>query len=113
MITLGEHTIKRHRASWHKDPALTQRQASLLGRDVLATRDRLIKEVLVERVGTAKGRVQLRPGKNGLVWVVWIKPDDRTGRGEALAVFTHPVTSVKGFHMIVEWHWSPVGSGRN
>lgn len=117
-ITLGEHTVKRSRASWHEDQELNRRQASLLVRDVLATREKLLRELLVQRFGPDVGkrrdlgkRLHLVVDEKGITWVSW--KECWQSKPEALALFTHPTTRTQGHHLICEWHWCPLDNERN
>lgn len=112
MISLDQRTLKRTRATWHADEEINRRQATLLARDVLATREKLIRDLLISRFGPGVmarrdllKRLRLVPelGK-GLVWIVWKEgPDDA---GTALALYTEPKTRVHGYHIICEFHWT-------
>lgn len=112
MITFSQMTLQRHRASWHEDADLTNRQAKLLFDDFEATRDRYISEAVALMVQPSEvGRIELRQDPKSLVWVVWVTVEDP--EGQALAVFSEPQTRVEGRHMVVEWHWCPVSQGKN
>lgn len=118
LITLGEHTVQRSRASWHKDEEINRRQGELLAKDVLATRQKLLEELLVERFGPGTiarpdllRKLKLMVDDNGLTWVTW--HEHRNRRLEAIAVFTHPRTRTQGYHLICEWHWCPLNHDRN
>jgi hypothetical protein len=112
MITFSPMSLQRHRASWHEDQELTKRQAKLLFDDVEATRDRYIAEAVALMVQPSDiGQIEFRRDDDGLIWVVWASTGD--SEGQALAVFTEPQTRIEGYHMIVEWHWSPISQGVN
>jgi len=113
-ITLGEHTVQRSRASWHKDEEINRRQAALLAKDVLATREKLLRELLVLRFGAgvdSTKRLHLMADDKGVTWVTWKEPWQK--RPVAVAVFTHPKTRTQGCHLICEWHWCPLNNERN
>lgn len=118
MITFGEHTVQRSRASWHTDQELNKRQASMLAADVLATREKLVADLLAVRYGPRTHlrrdidqRLSLQTDTNGLTWVVWTEPTET--QGTALAVYSEPRTHTKGYHLICEWHWAPIDNRRN
>lgn len=118
MITLGEDTVQRTRASWHKDQEINRRQGELLAKDVLATRLRLINEALAIRFGPAaitpaeaRTRLHLVTDPKGVTWVTWKKRGEK--RPIAVAVFTHPKTRIQGYHLICEWHWKALDNARN
>lgn len=116
-ITLGEHTVQRSRASWHRDEEINRRQAALLAKDVLATREKLLRELLVQRFGEAVikrkdlGKRLHLVDEGDVTWVSWCEPWQK--RPEAVAVFTHPKTRTQGYHLICEWHWCPLNHDRN
>lgn len=117
-ITLGEHTVQRSRASWHQDEEINRRQAALLAKDVLATREKLLRELLVQRFGPEVGkrkdlsrRLHLMVDEAGQTWVTWKEPWEK--RARVIALYTKPETRTQGYHMILEWHWCPVDNDRN
>ena len=118
MIRLGEETVKRTRASWHRDAEINRRQAELLARDVLATRQVLLNELLTIRFGPdvlkrpdLLKRLHLFVDEKGVTWVTWKEAWQK--RAQALALFTHPKTRTQGHHLICEWHWYPIPDRRN
>lgn len=112
MITLGENTVQRTQASWHKDPELNKRQAKLLADDVLATREKLAAQALQQRFPNVPGTAQVTSKDGKLFWFTFTRQKGRQ-KPEAVAVFTLPVTRIKGFRLICEWHWAPVGADKN
>jgi len=118
MIRLGKETLIQSRASYHKDPVINRRQAALLVKDVKATQSKLAMEAVELRFGQQaitsgeyRQRLQVQK-KAGQRWLVWFADGDK--RGEALAVFTMPVTKIQGFMLVCEWHWAALGvGGRN
>jgi hypothetical protein len=93
----------------------------MLRADVLATRERLIREVVERRMGPGawrqrEGCLRCHPDEQGVVWVVWARGEGDAG--EALAVFTHPVSRLEGYRYVLEWHFAEVAqapelAGRN
>jgi hypothetical protein len=111
MITLGEKTVQRTQASWHKDPELNKRQAKLLADDVLATREKLAAQALLQRFPNVPGTAQVITKDGKEFWFVFTREGQT--ESEAVAVFTLPVTRIKGYRLICEWHWAPIGGDKN
>ena len=115
MIRLGKETLIQSRASYHKDPVINRRQAVLLVKDVKATQAKLAMQAVQIRFGAQaitsgeyRKRLQLQK-RGGQHWVVWFADGDKFG--EALAVFTDPVTRIDGFMLVCEWHWTALEHG--
>ena len=112
MIILGKEDKRVHRASWHEDAEINERQGAVLAADVLATRERLLKEALQAKFGYVpalsrckKSLREVHETKTGLIWICW---DD-----EAFAVRTEPKSSVKNCIYSVEWYFKSLVTGEN
>lgn len=112
MIILGKNEKQVHRASWHNDEEICQRQGAVLAADVLATREKLLKQTLQAKFGylpapsrCAKSLHEVHETATGLVWILW---DD-----EAIAVRTEPKSSVKNCIYSVEWYFKSLVTGKN
>lgn len=113
MIILGKNERLEHRASWHNDEEICERQGLLLAQDVIATRERLLSAALQSKFGyvpapsrCAKHLHEVNETKTGLIWICW---DDET-----VAVRTEPKSSVKDCIYSVVWYFkSLVQTGNN
>lgn len=107
MIHLTAKDRLEHKASWHnpddrEGAAINDRHAKLLAADFAATKNRLFTDTVRAKLGIIpqaallKDRLEVRPRK-GLNWL--------TLDGEAIAVFTDPKTTIRGFRFVMTWHF--------
>ena len=107
MIHLTQSDRLQHKASWHdvgveEGHRLCEKHAALIAQDYAATKDKLFTECIRAKLGVVpqpellKGRLEVfKRGKMN-----WLCLD-----GEALAVFTDPVSETAGYRYILTWHF--------
>jgi len=110
MLTLTAKDLLEHRASWHDEATpegarINHHHAVTLGRDVVATYDRLVLEAIRQKLGSVPPEDQLRFRLVDIVDpkdpnIRWLHLDE-----ELIAVHTVPTTRLEGTRYVVSWYW--------
>lgn len=106
-FSLGPEHRLVHRASWHEDRELNQKQGAILAKDYQATKARLIRSAVAAHLKRDLGPNDLRAAAHNLK----ARKIEETGlrillwKRTPIACYTDPCSRVKGFVYSLIWHW--------